>query len=230
MKERPILFNSEMVRAVLYGRKTQTRRVIKNITPDCRWRVGKIGRITCPHPKRGKWGVFVHLDEDTNTPLCDLIPCPYGGIGDKLWVRESFFAHRGGGALVGGGYIETVEPSISYKADGYKIGAPWKPSIHMPRWASRITLEVLKVRVERVQDISEEDAKAGGVEPMELDEQPAWLPMDMQLDRALHHKMSFIKLWGDINAKRGYGWDVNPWVWVVEFKVDKIARRGRKGV
>lgn len=171
MKERPILFSGPMVRAILEGRKTQTRRVVK------------------PQPAHIA-GIGTVLNIDTITGKA----CPYGKPGDRLWVRETWDGVRldGGGALV------------SYRADGDKPvtdDGRWHPSIHMPRWASRITLEVVSVRVERLQEISEEDAMAEGVALAENYRGPV---------------AHFASLWEQIN---GLGsWNANPWVWVVEFR------------
>lgn len=182
MKERPILFSGEMVRAILEGRKTMTRRVIK------------------PQPA-GEWAAPGKT------------ACPYGQPGDRLWVRETWRKTNW-----------TDEPNrgewrvfwrATEKEDSRNNGL-WRPSIHMPRWASRILLEVVSVRVERVQDISEEDARAEGVEWQ--NERPCWVNYLDREDWSPTARDSFRTLWDSINAKRGYGWDANPWVWVVEFK------------
>ena len=218
MKERPILFNGEMVRAILEGRKTQTRRVVK------------------PQPilERGLWkmgGQFsAGWSEGTRS-----VPCmpghslctrgPYGSPGDRLWVRETWgvatrpcpyqgwrdgIEYRADVAWMDDerDLLPLHEPEIpdevgDFYGDYDKEG--WRPSIHMPRWASRIMLEVKAVRVERLQEITEEDARAEGVE--------------MVGPASLTSRSSFAKLWDSINAKRGYGWDTNPWVWVVEFEL-----------
>ncbi len=212
MKEKPILFSSEMVRAILEGRKTQTRRVIKH---------GKHFVTQCKtyqhHPGGGWWGTDGVLD----APGCDIgFTCPYGEPGDRLWVRETWAT------------VDTYDPFspseipcgskrwpiVWYAADPgagglHQTTCQWvgkvRPSIFMPRWASRITLEVVNVRVERVQEISEDDAFAEGIEvprtgPTEFGE-PA---------EAVYQ---YMRLWDSINAKRGYPWSSNPWVWVVEW-------------
>lgn len=200
-KERPILFNGEMIRALLDGRKTQTRRVIKP-------QPGKLTFFDWPASKEKPWPVL---------PGGKLQPCPYGVPGDRLWVRETHgIAYQDGKQI------------YEYKASWYdwdaeratRNGMKWKPSIHMPRSACRIILEVTDVRVERVQDISEEDAKAEGVKWTDgaipglpgPDNIPQWgYP-------CFPHRKAFERLWDSINKKRGYGWEVNPWIWVVEFK------------
>lgn len=195
-KERPILFSGEMVRAILDGRKTQTRRVIK---PN------HAGRVKEPGSRRN-W----HL-ADPNAVLA----CPYGQPGDLLWVRETWSQDSRGGCLPNG------EDAVYYRADfpSDKIWAgSWKPSIHMPRWASRITLRVTDVRVERVQDISEADAQAEGAEFSEL---PCFSRIPNQrrgFRQIAGYRAGFLTLWDSINAGRGYGWDTNPWVWALTFE------------
>ena len=192
--EHPILFNGDMVRAILDGRKTQTRRVIK---PQPLWIYNENIPIKTP---------------DAN-PM-GAIKCPYGSPGDRLWVRETWAPHADDESE------KAKRPLIFYRADGDDgRGNPhinrWRPSIHMPRWASRILLAVKNVRVERVQDISEEDADAegfGGDIPSNV------FPTIFYGDCGhLSIPECFGVLWDSINAKRGYGWDKNPWCWCVEF-------------
>lgn len=213
MKEHPILFNGEMVRAILAGRKTQTRRVIKPqpVTSYSDW------------PDR-----YIYSDKEGTKE----IRCPYGHPGDRLWVRESFCLIEYDHVTFMGGECEKIPKekpekiwsendhefdmthSMLYAANGYDESCRYRPSTHMPRWASRITLEITDVRVERVQDISEEDAKAEGVEPTKQIETPgATVIVPPQL-----YRDGFSKVWRSINDKRGFGWDANPWVWVVGFK------------
>lgn len=178
MKERPILFAGEMVRAILDGRKTQTRRPMK-VQYD--WR----------NPVVGCSGVAVGLggsgpDGGVKSPL--------GTIGDRLWVRETWRMDA---------YNIAAEHRASTSALMEHI-APWKPSIHMPRWASRISFEITAVRVERVQDITEEDAKKEGCD---------WSYWTWP-NSTRPGQTSFSALWQSI-----YGtWDANPWVWVYEFR------------
>ena len=209
MKERPILFSAAMVRAILAGKKTQTRRIVKpqpsNVCTDY-WRVvastrrsmidtwiprGGVPNEFGEFPKRGKH-----------------VRCPYGVPGDRLWVRECW------------GLFDT-QPSdgpdrahVFYRAtDGnrrelrYQL---WRSSIHMPRWASRITLEVVAVRVERLQDISNNDAIAEGCNG------ERWLDPDGSEGRGVEPWEQFRELWESINGTES--WSANPWVWVVEFK------------
>jgi len=203
MKEHPILFSTPMVRAILDGRKSQTRRMIKsqpqkNDNPD---RLGVF------------WWKGSHgWDERQLIPLC-----PYGQPGDILWVRETFL-------------IEHVGDKIcyDYKANYSNILADevcWRPSIFMPKAACRIRLEITNIRVERLQDISEEDAIAEGIEP----QGEGWKSYEI-IHRGRHkgemnpHSIipnkspitSYRELWESIN---GLGsWEKNPWVWVIEFK------------
>ena len=171
--ERPILFNSQMVQAVLAGTKTQTRRVVK---PQPEIYESRHGATSL----RWRGGV---LDTPLNIAPYQLRQlCPHGAIGDRLWVRET--------------WASDDSTTAYYRADGetYNAGLPWRPSIFMPRWASRLTLEITDVRVERVQDISRKDAKDEGV------------------------LLNFHLLWDAINAERGYSWDSNPWVWAISFQ------------
>ena len=201
MKERPILFKGEMVRAILEGRKTQTRRVIKNN----------------PLIDADFTDEFIKLPE--NHIVDD---CPYGKVGDRLWVRETFFHEEtsdeyGDGVVVGPLYradmpmhwdaIDTEHgDDVDLVASDYK----WTPSIHMPRWASRINLEVVSKKAERVQEISEDDAMAEGMLVSTVVEMADGSPC---------YSSPFYDLWtqtyGIDNPK---SLESNPWVWVVEFK------------
>lgn len=177
MRERPILFSAPMVRAILDGRKTQTRRAVKHTPllgyPDD-W---------CHHVGKRD---FEHGVGDFRRF------CAYGQPGDQLWVRETF-------ATDGEGFF-------AFRADGetYNDGLPWKPSIHMPRKASRIDLEITGIRVERLQEISYKDTIAEGPRPC------GWGNDDGGVQR------NFARLWDEINGPGS--WDKNPWVWVIEFR------------
>lgn len=209
MKERPILFSATMVRAILDGTKTQTRRVVKPTTRDGRqammggeWRfVSSRDTVTGAYDyERGEW-CWQHT-EDTRRLLKER--CPYGQPGDRLWVREAFGTVQGAGVRVV--YRADGEPHDRFSGapiDGMK----WTPSIHMPRSLSRITLRVTSVRVERLQDISEADAKAEGVPPA--------TPYHRGVERC-DHVGGFHALWESINGAGS--WDANPWVWVVGFE------------
>lgn len=190
MKEHPILFSAPMVCAILEGRKTQTRRVAK-APEDARHDRGGLAWYS---PMQGQdTGIY-----------------PKYQPGDRLWVRETWTNDPEGGFA----YRATVDPNW---LDLYSKGLSWRPSIHMPRWASRITLEVESVRVERLQDISEADARAEGVNKGVFEyDCPARTCGKFWSEQT--YRNGFNILWDDINAKRGFGWGVNPWVWVVGFK------------
>lgn len=186
MTERPILFSAPMVRAILDGTKTQTRRVVKN------------------KPYTG-----------------EPAKCPYGAAGDFLWIREKWQRLRD---AAGRQIVEYCAGPFLLDVETHKR---WHPSIHMPRWASRITLEVTGVRVERLQDISESDAIAEGIERNVFNDE--WSGYGQFHGAALTPKGSYRALWESINGPGS--WDANPWVWVVEFtrhnaQVKRGARQG----
>ena len=195
-KERPIIFNAEMVRAIMAGTKTQTRRVIKP-QPEAD-HIGSFGGVGEPFAY-----AFEHEEKWRY--------CPYGGTKEKLWVRETWAVAE---------CFDSIKPSklnltarnVEYRAEPKKTGylglvrGKWRPSIFMPRWSSRITLEIADVRVERLQDITEEDAKAEGVKHG-----------SSAMGHVFTHKEHFRGLWNGINGKK-HPWESNPWVWVVEFK------------
>lgn len=188
-----------MVRAILKGRKTQTRRVVKPQPGDGMINVLKYNRL--------EW------------------PCSYGQSGDRLWVRETW-------AAIWPGEVEVPlrDCNIEYRADlpigctdypggwpasearGYDGCPKWRASIHMPRWASRITLEITEVRVERLQDITESAAMSEGVEKSPIYADRNWN----------EYRPMFREFWDSINAKRGYSWASTPWVWVISFT--KVTR------
>lgn len=209
MKERPILFSGPMVRAILAGEKTQTRRVCKKAHfPGDVW-----ADAVCPARETGwiAWEGAVQPGEAlaafTQKQYREGFPCPYGQPGDRLWVRETFLCagHDAQGRFVGAYRADEEDAQKAGDAANPKCRydtATWRPSIFMPRALSRITLEVVRVRVERVQDISDEDALAEG----------------LTFTHYSPIKQGFHWLWDDINEARGYGWAVNPWVWVIEFK------------
>jgi hypothetical protein len=194
MHEHPILFSGPMVLAILQGRKSQTRRVAN------------------PQPAVSSDGY-----------ACGPIRCPYGAPGDLLWVRETWCTRKCFNCDVG--YDDercTCSNPPLYRAtepDAVRADdEPWRPSIFMPRWASRITLRVTGVRVERVQGISNVDAIAEGA--MEWAAEQETPVRDLTCSDA---RLVFLQLWDSINAKRGFGWEANPWVWVVAF--ERVDRR-----
>lgn len=214
MKERPILFSAPMIHAILEGRKTQTRRVIR---PSRCVRAGGFYNdrwLVRPHPEGGFWATDGGQGMKPLLGCGGGFPCPYGVPGDTLWVRETFVS----GTMNGG-----RDRWVRYRADDPTDLPPdtkWKPSIFMPRWASRITLEVAGVRVEQIQDISESDAIAEGItDPAEIDHlRKMTEAVGLQY---CPHKMAYSELWDELNDERGFGWDANPWVFVIEFRVAK---------
>lgn len=186
--DKPILFSGPMVRAILGGRKTQTRRVVKP-QPDSAAFGGK------PY-----WNIGgLRLDSDARKPL----KCPYGQPGGLLWVRESYWINK---SKFFAAYCGGDCPEYEIIDAGYKK----RPSIHMPRAASRLTLEITGIRVERLQDISEHDALAEGIEPKGFSSCEEY--------NKTHEtpSLQFQALWQSINGPDS--WDADPWVWVVEFK------------
>ena len=194
MKERPILFSAPMVRALLDGSKTQTRRVFK-LPRGCSW-YEALGGEAKGEIQDDNGPAWWHVEEQS---------CPYGQPGDRLWVRETWAMDDEDGAL-----MYRADVGSGNEADDWERnrldGVPrfkWKPSIHMPRTACRITLEITSVRVERLQDISRGDAMAEGCPFPNMakgDDPRQW----------------YTTLWEQINGEGS--WDANPWVWVVEFK------------
>lgn len=185
-KEKPILFSGEMVRAILEGRKTQTRRVVINRMIGSEWK-----------------------------------PYSYGQPGDRLWVRETFQFVQANSD----GQRNTFRSATRFTQHDYRwieyAATPkdkeppptWRPSIFMSRWACRLVLEIVRVCVERVQDITSADAKAEGVTL-----NPDYVTQKVYGDPDGGWRYEYRKLWDSLNAKRGFGWIKNPWVWVIEFK------------
>lgn len=223
MKERPILFSAPMVRAILEGRKTQTRRVVKppyKKHPLVNLREAENDeRFSGRHDDPDSWG-YQFVDDGAPAVL-SMWPefCPYGKSGDHLWVKETYsigpgpnvplLPHEDSGPL--------RWPHVTYEADGSVerrdtrwegVYARKRSSIHMPRWASRITLEVTKVRVERLQAITEADAIAEGAAGGH-----GSIPGYAYATTPLEH---YRHIWESINDAGS--WETNPWVWVVEFK------------
>mgnify|MGYP001169649823 CR=1 FL=1 len=230
MREHPLLMQGPLVRATLEGRKTQTRRPIKcgcNQLHKGGNPVKLFGDWSLsvpPHqyaggdlyswcgkrrPELGDWIEKVQTDVDDC--LTSRVACPLGKAGDRLWVRETWTAAM---------HDPKGPADCLYRADDNRgvedlAEAKWTPSIHMPRWACRMFLPLVSVRVERVQDITEEDAKAEGVEPVlmrGIGSYPEWMRPTMQVGG---HQKAFELLWKQI-----YGdalWDANPWVWVAEW-------------
>lgn len=205
-----MIFNGEMVRAILDGRKTQTRRIMKvqpqpcnhanwpDYSPDSQWK---------SYPNGWCCAVCANGTTIDHRHHAKGINCPYGAVGDRIWVRETW-AEAGASApdlkLYRANYpahvpthYENVPPAEDVR---------WTPSIHMPRWASRLTLEITGVRVERLRDLSEDDAKSEGITPPSGGVLPGW-----------EYRITFRDLWMSIYGADN--WEANPWVWVIEFKV-----------
>ncbi|AIN17581.1 morphogenetic protein [Yersinia rochesterensis] len=188
MNEKPILFNSEMVNAILSGRKTQTRRIISEKTLHLFDVAASAGEC---HP-------LELCDERSKSYYLEF--CPLGKPGDQLWVRETWARYN----------IDQTSHEMAYRAttpaDWPKDGL-WRPSIHMPRWASRINLLITGVRVERLNDISDADARAEGC---------AYGRGNGEIDLAVRPENHFPTLWASIYGKES--WQANPWVWVINFE------------
>jgi hypothetical protein len=204
-----------MVRALLNGSKTQTRRVVKP-QPPAVFCEGDVAAIT-----NGTRWAFSRLPERIAHPpgLHEGILCPYGQPGDRLWVRETFADLRGtgiehrpdpSGPLNRYAFAADHPPGSNGDEARKEFGVKWKPSIHMPRAASRITLEITGVRVERLQDISEDDALAEGCSSTAI------VHEDGEDYTGHYASEEYQDLWESINGPGS--WDANPWVWVVEFK------------
>ncbi len=233
MTEHPIIFSGPMIRSILEGRKTMTRRVLRfqNFDGFSNYAPGVIWTGVDPHR---------------------IIECPYGRPGDRMWVREAWLHDPPQGPH---GQFQAPD-WCHYKATAGPFGdlAKWKPPIHMPRWASRLLLEVTDVRCERLQEITEEDAIAEGIEPLftpaQVKQRPElgcdpmpWLnylwhghfgsygngnkksnTWPHQFSSYKTARGSFSSLWQRINVKN-HPWESNPWVWVISFKV--VDTRGK---
>ena len=196
MKERPIIFGAESVRAILAGRKTQTRRAIRRDLPidfvggqDQRDDLSAWGYWV--DDEYGRWAVLQRGLDQRYAHGCFSIPCPYGVSGDRLWVRETWSV-SGNGPFY---RADTMQPETVHYS--------WRSPIHMPWVFSRLTLEITAVRVQRLQDISEEDAKAEGVDRIVAKVPTYW--------------DAFQYVWDDINGMRA-PWESNPWVWALTFR------------
>lgn len=205
MKERGMIFNDEMVRAILDGRKTQTRRPVKNVGPD--------NCLVIHKPTKKRDGIYTHVKDAPKHGLC-----PFGSVGDRIWVREAYqgplFDYEQMEAyLKDSSKFEKPEFCV-YRADGQpapefydaddNLHCCWRPSIHMPRWASRITLEITDVRIEKLASISNEDAGKEGY------------PANQNDGGSMDKWLWFRQLWDSIYPEQTF--KHNPWVWVIEFK------------
>jgi hypothetical protein len=197
MSEKPIIFSTPMVEAILAGRKTQTRRVVK------------------------RWNQADGIEQHDDCYQGEFVPWKDGEpqesifapaeLGDVLWVRESF-RQAWPATSYSHGIVYRADKAKSLGMDEYSERHRWKPSIHMPRLAARLFLRVTDVRVERLQDIREADALAEGCDKRDS------ITVNGERYSALSALDSFESLWQSLNAERGYGWGRNPWVWVIEFE------------
>ncbi|MBA3175160.1 hypothetical protein CBX59_001755 [Salmonella enterica] len=222
MKERGMIFNAEMVRAIIEGRKTQTRRPVKSVRPD---------NCLTIHPETAtRNGVHTHVMDAPKHGLC-----PFGVVGDRIWVRETWATlgnedgccvdwddelckgdeksaariYRASCEQRPGDYgLWSIPDNADWKphTENQKFEGAWRPSIHMPRWASRLTLEITGVRVERLNAISEEDAQAEGVQSACYEITPP----------EAAYRVGFGEVWRGIYGEES--WAANPWVWVIKFK------------
>jgi hypothetical protein len=226
MRERPVLMNGAMVRAVLDGRKMQTRRLVK-LPPAPNhlgeWKPDTFGGTDARGREHPEQPCIWH----TRTGHC--IACPLGAVGDRLWVKETWqhydWSEDGEPCLRYAADCATIWPAVpddataeqlhdrwialsdpaNYRIDNAARDRRWRPAIHMPRWASRLMLEITDVRVQRLQDISREDAKAEGVDPAIVGG-----------IRGACYREAFAQLWDSVNGADA--WDANPWVWAITFR------------
>ncbi|WP_338659038.1 hypothetical protein [Yersinia intermedia] len=227
MNEKPILFNAEMVNAILSGRKTQTRRIMK-VQPE----YPELGlRRIIESTNSDDIGKYFWSQSDAcgiNKTRSKAFPCPLGQVGDQLWVREAFATGL------------CTESTLAYRAthktedleEGWGETIKWTPSIHMPRWASRINLLITGVRVERLNDISEQDAMAEGITAKEVIIEARYEGgghVEITAERFFFvggddegyesAEEAFAELWDSIyGQKEGENWQANPWVWVINFE------------
>ena len=217
VKSKPILFSGPMVKAILDGRKTMTRRIVKPQPDESCW---------FPADARLAWSNGVQVEQVNGKQLV-VKRCHYGQAGDRLWVREQHWFRKDDGITayfdgsirthITAGFPNHYCPATKPPPDDWpnnhkELGFRSVPSIHMPRWASRITLEITGVRVERLQEISNADAEAEGVRATEWAAKP--LPLREQSLSVV--KLAFSHLWESINGKGS--WEANPWVWAIAFR------------
>ena len=238
MSEKPILFSGPMVRAILDNQKTMTRRLsgledvnsypgslcgsaghlhklgYRGFVPADTFLNARHKRLFAKRPKEYHWLLGFRPDE----PSYDVIPvrCPYGQPGDTLWVRETWASSPFRNIIKPRDLIpgsDRIEYRATYPNESHYS---WRPSIHMPRWASRINLLVKSVRVERLQDISEEDAMAEGINPLDF------LHMVTPTEVKTMKRLTCFELaWDSIYGKK-YPWEGNWWVWVIGFEIEEV--------
>lgn len=206
---RPIIFNGEMVRAILDGKKTQTRRTLKYQPVDI------LPMPPRDNPKEKTWATLDVRGETIDENRGKVIRCRFGFLGDRLWIRETWQAQtiddlwwhevaKEDRPNFNWAITNPINPAFD------TVPPKWLPSIHMPRWASRITLEITDVRVERVQNIK----------PIEVISEGIYEPhYGYSKSEGIAAILRMEQVWDSIYAKRGHSWESNPWVWVVEFEV-----------
>lgn len=202
VRERPIIMSGPSVRAIMGRAKTQTRRVVKPQPLWCHYLAPCWGKSPDGYAF-GTPGVWTEAGPDYPDGPDDERRCPYGAPGDRLWVREAFFD------------FGTQDARIKYRADDeeiYNINRRWQSPIFMPRLASRLTLELTTVRIERLQDIGRYDAEEEGF-------RQSWESVYIAMGGdAGYSQRNFRKHWDSLNASRCHGWDTNPWVWALSFR------------
>lgn len=209
MKETGIIMSGNHPQLIFAGKKTMTRRT---------WGLEKINRDPARYSLIESSGAFYYFRDNKFPDVLSVeVKCPYGQVGDLLWVRETIYCNWGGewrykadNSLIKDGDFNKGE-----YFDGDDMSP--RPSIFMPRWASRILLEITGLRAERLQEVSREDIRAEGIV---LPVSPRFTPGTLS---ELHQE--FQDLWGSLNAKRGYPFDFNPWVWPISFKEVKSESR-----
>mgnify|MGYP005813132663 CR=1 FL=1 len=239
MSVKPILFSGSMIRAILDGRKTQTRRIIKDVPAGARY-----AGIHYASHQHDAWFF--------NSPSGPCKKKVWLDPGDLLWVRESHYmtddGHdeyplfiADGEETIAAHLLEVEAMEHAHPTVDWSSHKKLRPSIHMPRWASRLTLEVTDVRIQRLQEISEGDAKAEGIAMLRQDRdgmQHWGLPDDGDGVHPRRASWAFARLWDSINASRGFGWDANPWVAAITFRVirqnideylESSARQAKEG-
>jgi len=248
VKERGILFSAPMIRALLAGTKTMTRRLLNpqpvRSLPHTKPLPGGDGSWDIHRPIGWRWqkskNFRVYVADMAEASFTENLArhCPYGVPGDRLWVRETWYdafgrrpgeAHEMNVDRFEDGSVDGIEYRATHDCAAWEAGcqcnpdgdgkrSEWRPSIYMPRWASRLTLEVTSVRVERLQDITPEGVIAEGLGPFpRCDCEVCRMSSGMCPADAGVHLEEFAALWDSINGKRA-NWASNPWVWVVSFR------------
>jgi len=209
MKTTGIIMSGDHPKLILDGLKTQTRRIFSTLNKQ--WK-GQQPLEILPMKVSNEWVGLMQRDPNKGI----VFKCRFGVLGDRLWVRETWAVNP---------TMDNRTPRdissvafVYYKASAR--GSPlligrWRPSLFMPRWASRILLEITEIRVERLQEITQDDAVAEG---MRHPEHAFKMIAGGDVEVEISPKEQFAELWDSLNAKRGYGWDINPWVWVISFK------------